>query len=337
MRLSKMTVDDIQKVASMIFAAKDKMGYPMLTQLESEAAVAGVLLIGASLDLTVYEALNSMWVRDGNVNLNANLMASKIKSHPDYDYRVIENTDTICRIEFLDAKTGAPIGSSTYTIEDAERAGLTMVYSTKAGKKIPQPAWTKYRRQMLFARCLSEGYNTHCPNALTGRVFVEAHGQLEVEGSMERDVPPPTAAPPQRAVSTPVEPEAHDAPLPSDDTLATDPPAAKEVPEKDVAETPKPKAADRKELSDHLLRLVRGWSGCAPEDSVSLTRKVLSYAAGYDQSGTKKATIGMLAKAIAWVNEKRTSGVSVADAFARPNATKGQQEGHDDDALADAL
>ena len=54
-------------------------------------------------------------------------------------------------------------------MEDAKRAGLS------------GDNWQKYTRAMLFARCISAGYQTHCPDALgAAPVYVEAHGETEI-------------------------------------------------------------------------------------------------------------------------------------------------------------
>ena len=49
------------------------------------------------------------------------------------------------------------LGDEVFTIEMAERAGLTK-----------SPTWRSYPEAMLFSRALTAGMRTHCPDALGG-------------------------------------------------------------------------------------------------------------------------------------------------------------------------
>jgi len=140
----------------------------MFPDIQSEAAAATKIIIGRGLGLTDYDAMSGLHIIKGKAVLAANLMAAAIKRSGKYDYRVVEHTDAVCTIEFYGG--GKPIGSTSFSMEDAKRAGL-------GGDN-----WRKYARAMLFARCISMGYRTHCPDALGGApVYVEAHGEKEIE------------------------------------------------------------------------------------------------------------------------------------------------------------
>jgi hypothetical protein len=87
----------------------------------------------------------------------------------------VETDDEACSITFFDLSQrdtdGRPatIGTTTFTMNDAQRAGL-------GGQN-----WKKYPRAMLFARAISAGYREHCPDALgAAPVYVEAHGETEI-------------------------------------------------------------------------------------------------------------------------------------------------------------
>lgn len=331
MKLGNMTIEQIRKVAEVLFAATDDRGEPMFSrEYPSVDAVAGVLIMGAGLDLTAYEALSGLWPRDGKLNLNANLMASRIKSHPRYTYRVRENSDERCTIDFIERQTGEVIGTTTYSFADAERAGLTEYYDRKSGRKSPQPAWTKFRRQMLFARALSEGYRTHCPDALAGAVYVESHGQLEAEGDgMLRTPPEPATVAPQR----PVPPRAAE-PEPPAEPARPEPTPPARTPEPEPATTPRIVSAPRTvaDAAAELQRLVQRWTGCSPEDRVSMSRKCLEHASTYRSESGRKATLSQLVTTINWVRRNIDDGESVSAAFAKPPETQKQE--HDDFASA---
>jgi hypothetical protein len=161
----------------------------MFPDIQSEAAAAAKLIIGRGLGLSDYDAMSGLHIIKGKAVLAANLMAAAIKRAGKYDYRVVVSDDTVCTIDFFGG--GEKIGSSSFSVEDAKRAGLS------------GDNWRKYTRAMLFARCISAGYKTHCPDALgAAPVYVEAHGEMEIT----EDAPPPRAvSPAQMRSMTPEE------------------------------------------------------------------------------------------------------------------------------------
>ena len=128
------------------------------------------------------EAAAATKIIKGKAVLAANLMAAAIKRAGKYDYRAMV-TDDEARVEFRqrthDGKWET-IGITSFTMEDAKRAGL-------GGDN-----WRKYPKAMLFARAISSGYKAHCPDALgASPVYVEAHGETEIPD----DPPAKPAAP----------------------------------------------------------------------------------------------------------------------------------------------
>jgi hypothetical protein len=143
----------------------------MFPDAKSAAAVATQLLVGRSLGMNDYEAMSSFHIIQGKANLCATAMAAAIKSHPDYNYKVLKKTNEECEVEFFEKIDGkwSSQGTQVFDMNDAKRAGL-------GGTN-----WKKYPRAMLFARCISEGYRTFCPNAFgMAPVYVEEHGESEV-------------------------------------------------------------------------------------------------------------------------------------------------------------
>ena len=139
----------------------------MFPDIQSEAAAATKIIIGRGLGIADFDAMSGLHIIKGKAVLASNLMAAAIKRSGKYDYRVVVSDDTVCTIDFYGG--GEKIGSSSFSVEDAKRAGLS------------GDNWRKYTRAMLFARCISAGYKTHCPDALgAAPVYVEAHGETEI-------------------------------------------------------------------------------------------------------------------------------------------------------------
>src|SRR5690606_34309631 len=96
----------------------------------------------------------------------AGLMAAKVKGSGRYDFRVREMTDKVCSIEFFEH--GESIGTSTFTIEDAKKAG------TKNLDKFP--------RNMLYARAMSNGVRWFCPDVFTTPAYTPEELGAQVDG-----------------------------------------------------------------------------------------------------------------------------------------------------------
>lgn len=157
----------------------------LFPDIQSEAAAAAKLIVGRGLGLSDYDCMAGLHLVSGKVVLAANLMAAAIKRAGRYDYRA-DCTDDQCEITFYQ-REGAKwvtIGTTTFTMADAKRAGLD------GGQN-----WRKHPRAMLFARCISMGYRQHCPDALGGApVYVEAHGELEITDDARTMVAPAAPA-----------------------------------------------------------------------------------------------------------------------------------------------
>jgi len=159
---------DLFRVAE-VFAASG-----MFPDHRDAAQCAAKLIVGQGLGLTPYDSMNGLHIIQGKAVLAANTMAAAIKRSGRYDYRAVTD-DEACEITFFDVtikdEHGRPsvIGTTTFTMDDARRAGL-------GGQN-----WKKYPRAMLFARAISAGYREHCPDALgAAPVYVEQLGETEI-------------------------------------------------------------------------------------------------------------------------------------------------------------
>jgi hypothetical protein len=173
--------DDLQRLAR-LFSASGLFGRAAGNDRDAHMAECAIkILAGMEAGFGSFASIAGVSVINGRPGFGANLLAQAIKRHPSYDYRVLEKTDQVCRIKFLSGKE--ELGVETFTIQMAERANLI-------GKGGP---WKQYPEAMLFARCLSAGMRTHCPDALGGAPAytpeeLGAQGQIDENGVVVADV-----------------------------------------------------------------------------------------------------------------------------------------------------
>ena len=166
-------IEDLQRLAR-LFSASGLFGRSgNAEQHMAECAVK--ILSGAEAGFSPFASITGVTVINGRPAFGANLLAQAIKRHPRYDYRVITKTSEVCTIAFFEA--GEKLGEETFTLQMADRAGLI-------GKGGP---WKQYPEAMLFARALTAGMRTHCPDALGGASAytpeeLGATGQIDENG-----------------------------------------------------------------------------------------------------------------------------------------------------------
>jgi|TARA_R110002073_G_scaffold72029_1_gene176294 hypothetical protein len=116
---------------------------------------------GHELGLPPVASMENLFVINGKVGMGAALIGTLIKKSPKYNYLVTEHDDTHCVIEFTE--DGGLIGTSSFSMQDAEKAGLVK----------PRSPWTTYPRNMLLARALSNGARWYCPDAFQGSIYTD--------------------------------------------------------------------------------------------------------------------------------------------------------------------
>lgn len=152
-------IDETNDALGLIQWSKVVVASRVFAQFRTPAEVAVAILAGREQGLRSIESLNSVFFVNGRPTWTANALAGFVKKSRRYDYRVKTRTETVCELVF--SEKGEEVGTSTWTIKDAERAGL----HTK-------DVWRKYPRQMLFARALSEGVRVYCPDLIAGGAYV---------------------------------------------------------------------------------------------------------------------------------------------------------------------
>ena len=172
------SVDDLVRLAR-VFAASGLFG--RAGNQETQVAECAIrLMAGMEAAFSPFASATGIHIINGRPAFSANLLAQAVRRHPDYDYRVLEKTAQICRIKFL--SRGEDLGTETFTIDMAERAGL-----------LKNPTWRSYPEAMLFSRALTAGMRTHCPDALGG------HPAYTPEELGDAEVVPVTVTEPEPA------------------------------------------------------------------------------------------------------------------------------------------
>ena len=149
--------------------------YPNINTPEKAAVVLSKAHAWGLEPTCVAEA---MYFVSGKPALSSNMHAVLVKRSGRYDYRVKEKTHTKCVLDFRERVDGKweVIGTETFTMQDAQTAGITN-----------NPSWKKFPAAMLFARCLTAGVRTHCPDVLAGTACYSVeelapHAEYDAEG-----------------------------------------------------------------------------------------------------------------------------------------------------------
>jgi hypothetical protein len=147
-------VPEIETLAKYMVAAK------FFPNTESLSQAVVKILAGQEMGVTPVQAIKGIHIIKGNFQIAANLMASKVKSSPRYDYDVKELSNEVAQIEFFELQPKRKsLGTETFTIADARKAGTQNL--------------DKFPKNMLFARALSNGVRFYCPDIFGQPVYVE--------------------------------------------------------------------------------------------------------------------------------------------------------------------
>lgn len=145
----------------------------MFPDCKSMAQAAVKIQAGREFGIQPFAAMSGIHIIQGKPTIGAGLMAARVKGFGKYDYKVIEHNDKICSIEYFQGKES--IGVSTFTIEDARKAG------TKNLDKFP--------KNMMFARAMSNGVKWFTPDIYEMPVYVPEEMATITEDVQAIEVP----------------------------------------------------------------------------------------------------------------------------------------------------
>lgn len=177
--------DKIQSAA----LALVKSGY--FTDVRTEAQAIVKVMAGAELGLPPFASMSGIHIIQGKPVIGANVMATLVKNDPRYDYKVKVCDNKICTLEWYEG--GKRVGESTFTIDEANAAGLTS-----------KDNWRKWTSDMLFARALSRGSRRFAPGIFGGSpVYTpdEMGADIDPDGYVETTVTEVTTPRPAEVVA----------------------------------------------------------------------------------------------------------------------------------------
>ena len=153
----------------------------MFPDCKSMAQAAVKIQAGREFGIQPFAAMSGIHIIQGKPTIGVGLMAARVKGFGKYDYKVIEHNDKVCSIEYFEkllANGLRSIGVSTFTIDDAKKAG------TKNLDKFP--------KNMLFARAMSNGVKWFTPDIYEMPVYVPEEMAQVTEDVQAVEVPTPT-------------------------------------------------------------------------------------------------------------------------------------------------
>ncbi len=213
------------------------------------------IMAGQELGLAPFASMRAVHVIEGNATLSANTMAGMVKSSGRYDYEVKKKDLSGCEIDFFELRNGkrVKVGTETFDIDEAKMAGMfdpecpnapiehnlrdiTMYKKgggswSKANSCNCKNNWKQYPKAMLFARCVSNGVRSYCPDVFSGMLVytpdelnaqINASGEvidMDTEGNVTSPAKP--AAPKSKKETEAVDADIDQSP-PADDVPVTD-------------------------------------------------------------------------------------------------------------------
>lgn len=239
--------------------------------------VAACILFGREIGLKPMQALNEINVIEGSVSLSSTAMRSLVFS-AGHRIQVDDWTDHHCTLSGYRRGDTEPAATVTFTMNDAQRAGLHQ-----------RGPWKQHPRSMLLARATSE---------LCRAVFPDVIGGLQLADDAISNTDQPTTAGQVRRRPIPPLPEQRNGqpqPLPAGTTGPDQPPredptppipseaAGQEAPPLEAEDIPAPPTTRQMRMLHALLR----GAGHTTDDAV---HAALSRALGRDITSRKELT-----------------------------------------------
>lgn len=256
-----------------------------------EAAQAGVkIMAGQAWGIDPFSAMTGIYIINNRPTVSAGLMAAAVKGHPKYDYRVRVRTDKECRIEFFEGSES--LGVSTYTVEMAKRAGLS------------GGTWSKHPEAMLFARAMSSGVRTFCPDVFSSSVYTpeELGAATDDEGNII-DVQHAPAPAPRASVGDLGAPDAEPEPEPVESEAVESEGMFPPDPPEGTLDEPEPEPVKGDVTASQLKALAVGMKKQGLEDR-NVARAFMSWLFNREITSSKELSKGEASRIIGWTEDQ---------------------------------
>lgn len=181
--MSQLIKHEQQPISELMSMAKAFAESGMFADTKSAAQAIVKIQAGQEIGIPPFAAMTGIHIISGKPTIGAGLIASRVKGSGKYDYKVVQQDEKACSIDFYQGKE--MIGNSTFTIEEARKAG------TKNMDKFP--------KNMLFARAISNGVKWYCPDVFSGPVYVPE--EMEQQQEKTEDVEVEVITVPKRPLS----------------------------------------------------------------------------------------------------------------------------------------
>lgn len=144
-----------EQMTSIQTAAQALFSSGFFSDVKTQAQAMVKVMAGAEIGLPPFASMTGIHIIQGKPTIGANLIATLVKKDPRYDYRVKVADNKQCILTWYEG--GKVVGESSFTMDEANAAGLT-------GKQ----TWKAYASDMLFARALTRGARRYAPGIFGG-------------------------------------------------------------------------------------------------------------------------------------------------------------------------
>lgn len=152
------------------------------------------ILAGNEMGFGPFASLVDVHIIEGKPSVGAHLKAAAIKKSGKYRFAHVKCTREECDLEFFERIDGqwVSLGHTSLTLTEAVETGLAVKEILKNGEIVLKRNWRVSSKDMLFARCISQGYRQFCPD-LTGGVLAYDPDELEPAEPIPLRLPEPAA------------------------------------------------------------------------------------------------------------------------------------------------
>lgn len=131
----------------------------LFKDITSISRIVAKVLVGHQMGLNVVQSVNGINVIDNRISMDSHTVREKCLE-AGYDIKTIKSTDKECELKWF--KDDAELGTTRFTWEDAERAGLTVKRN-----------WQQWPGDMLYARATTQGARRFAIKAFGGQAVYD--------------------------------------------------------------------------------------------------------------------------------------------------------------------